>query len=233
MLASNRVHGPEGGTASAGRLALVQLGSSGRGGDGRARIVRAIGRPDVARDAIEAMMLDRGLARGFDPAVMEAAERARDHGLDTAVHEVGEGRGRRDLRALPTLTIDPASARDYDDAISAERLSPSGGVSGEGVPAHAVPDGGGAQGGAPEGGVRVWVHIADVSAYVPEGSVVDREARRRATSVYVPGSRRADAAAAAVQRRLLAACRARARGGHRRDGPARSGGRASRASTAR
>jgi ribonuclease R len=147
----------------AGELVLVQLGGGGRGGDGKARVVRRIGRPDVARDAIEALMLDRGLARGFDPETSKAAERAREEGRAAAVREVEEGR-RRDLRGLATLTIDPASAQDYDDAISAQRLD------GE------------------EDIVRVWVHIADVSAYVREGSVVDREARERSTSVYVPGA---------------------------------------------
>ena len=147
---------------SAGELVLVQLGGGGRGGVGKARVVRRIGRADVARDAIEALMLDRGLARGFEPAVGEAAERARDEGMAAAVREVEDGR-RRDLRGLATLTIDPATAQDFDDAISAERL--------EG-----------------DGRVRVWVHIADVGAYVGEGSVVDREARRRSTSVYAPGA---------------------------------------------
>jgi ribonuclease R len=169
VLSSNRVHGPGGGTVGAGELVLVQLGGGGgggRGGGGRARIVRRIGRPDVARDAIEALLLDRGLARGFEPEVSEAAERARDEGLAAAMREVGEGR-RRDLRGLATLTIDPASARDFDDAISAQR--PEGEEGEEGV-------------------VRVWVHIADVNAYVKEGSEVDREARARGTSVYVPGA---------------------------------------------
>ena len=161
VLASNRVHGPGGGTVSAGELVLVQLGG-GRGSDSKARVVRRIGRADVARDAIEALMLDRGLARGFEPEVSEAAQRAREEGMVAAMREVQEGR-RRDLRELATLTIDPAGAQDFDDAISAQRL--------EG-----------------DGGVRVWVHIADVSAYVMEGSVVDREARRRATSVYAPGA---------------------------------------------
>jgi ribonuclease R len=160
VLASNRVHGPGGGTVGQGELVLVRLG--GRGTGGKANVLRALGRPDVARDGIEALMLDRGLAREFAPGVLSAAEHARDEGLKRARREVEQGR-RRDLRELATLTIDPASARDFDDAISAQRL-----------------DG--------EGTVRVWVHIADVSAYVPEGSPVDREAHRRATSVYVPGA---------------------------------------------
>jgi ribonuclease R len=116
----------------------------------------------VARDAIEALMLDRGLAHGFEPEVSEAAERAREQGMAAAIREVWEGR-RRDLRGLATLTIDPATAQDFDDAVSAERL--------EG-----------------DGSVRVWVHIADVGAYVGDGSVLDREARRRSTSVYAPGA---------------------------------------------
>ena len=152
-----------GAKARAGDIVLVQsTARTARGGRpgraGQARIARVIGRPDVAREVIEALMLDRGLARGFHQEVEREAGQARDHGLELAK----TGQGRRDLRRLATFTIDPASARDFDDAISAERI--------EG------------------GGVRVWVHIADVAAHVPEGSLVDREARRRATSVYVPGA---------------------------------------------
>jgi ribonuclease R len=115
-----------------------------------------------ARDAIEAFMRERGLAREFDPAVLTAAERACERGLDGAERELADGR-RRDLRELVTFTIDPASAQDYDDAISAQRLPT-------------------------DGGLRVWVHIADVSAFVAEGSLVDVQARGRGTSVYVPGA---------------------------------------------
>jgi len=154
-------------------------------------VLRRIGRPDVARDAIEALMLERGLARGFEPEVSEAAERASEQGLAAALREVGEGR-RRDLRDLATLTIDPASAQDFDDAISAQRLEPGGDASRRGGGGQEARSGGSdrdAMGAAGvEGGVRVWVHIADVSAYVKEGSVVDREARARGTSVYVPGA---------------------------------------------
>jgi ribonuclease R len=156
-LASNRVAGAGARTARAGDLVLVQQAA--QAGDGRARITSVLGRPDVARDVIEGLMFDRGLAREFEQGVEHEARAAAERKLEASA-------GRRDLTGLPTFTIDPASARDFDDAISAERL--------ESDPTHPR--------------VRVWVHIADVAAYVPEGSLVDREARRRATSVYVPGA---------------------------------------------
>ncbi len=142
--------------ARAGEIVLVHTPSRGRGSKGSgARIVRVLGRTDVARDVIEALMLDRGLRRGFDPAVEREAR--------AAAERVGHSQeNRRDLRELATFTIDPVGARDFDDAISAQTLV--------------------------DGGTRVWVHIADVAAHVPEGSLIDREARRRATSVYVPGA---------------------------------------------
>ncbi len=137
--------------AKPGDLVLVRPSS--RSG-GHAKLVRPLGRPDVAGDVLEALMLDRGLRRRFDPAVERAARKARDQGPDPEI-------ARRDLTDLPTFTIDPVTARDFDDAISAEVLD--------------------------DGTTRIWVHIADVSAYVAPGSLVDREAARRATSVYVPG----------------------------------------------
>ena len=138
-----------------GDLVLVTPGVSGRHGKGsRARVHRRIGRPTVARDVIEALMLDRGLARGFEAPVSRAAAEA-----SSAAVEVRDGR--RDLRELPTFTIDPTTAKDFDDAISCR-------------PA--------------DGGWMVWVHIADVGAYVSPRSPIDREAYRRGTSVYVPGA---------------------------------------------
>ncbi len=138
--------------ARTGDLVLV-LPTGPRGGHGK--VVRRLGRPDVAADVLEALMLDRGLRRRFDPAVEREARGA----AERPPH--GEAGARHDLTALPTFTIDPPTARDFDDAISAERLD--------------------------DGATRVWVHIADVSAHVPPGSLVDREAYRRGTSVYVPG----------------------------------------------
>jgi ribonuclease R len=111
-----------------------------------------------ARSLIDALTVERGLARGFERHVERAARRARERGLEVR----GDLDSRRDLTGLATFTIDPASARDFDDAVSAQELDGKR--------------------------VRVWVHIADVSAYVAVGSAVDEEARRRATSVYVPGA---------------------------------------------
>ena len=67
---------------------------------------------------------------------------------------------RVDLRDLVAFTIDPEDAKDFDDALSLR---------------------------AEADGVRAWVHIADVSAYVPAGSPLDRDAAERAFSTYVPG----------------------------------------------
>ncbi len=146
-----------------------------------ARVVWPPSDRQSAREAIEAFMRRCGLAREFDAAVLRAADRACERGPDVIEREVADGR-RRDLRELATFTIDPASAQDFDDAISAQRLGPGGGM-----PEGDGPDSGDAVGDA-VGGVRVWVHIADVSAYVSEGSVLDWEARARGTSVYVPGA---------------------------------------------
>ena len=68
--------------------------------------------------------------------------------------------GREDLRNQFIVTIDPDDARDFDDAINVEKL--------------------------PHGGWQLGVHIADVAAYVEPGSVLDREARLRGNSVYLP-----------------------------------------------
>jgi ribonuclease R len=73
-------------------------------------------------------------------------------------------KGRLDLRNVTTFTIDGEDAKDFDDAISLERT-----------------------GRAKTSLLRVGVHIADVSYYVKENSALDKEARERATSVYLPG----------------------------------------------
>ncbi|MGE5748037.1 MAG: RNB domain-containing ribonuclease [Solirubrobacterales bacterium] len=135
--------------ATPGRMAVVELGQ----GRGRARVVRELGDPRRAADVIDAMLEDREVRTGFPRRIEDEAGEApaRATALDI---------DRRDLRDLATFTVDPASAHDFDDAISASRT---------------------------ERGVRVWIHIADVAAHVRPRSALEKEAHRRANSTYVPG----------------------------------------------
>ena len=84
----------------------VQAARGGKGRGGRARVIRRLGKPDVARDVIEGLMVDRGLSRGFDPAVARAARVASEAPVST-----GGGGGRRDLRAAGEDGVVPAPAR--------------------------------------------------------------------------------------------------------------------------
>ena len=110
--------------------------------------------PRNAREAIDFLLEERLEGRGFAAALEVEAGRAAELVEDS-------GDRRCDLVDLPTFTIDPAAARDFDDAISARRE---------------------------EDGLRLWVHIADVAAHVRPGTPLDLEARRRANSTYAPGA---------------------------------------------
>ena len=121
---------------------------------GRARIIKNLGRLDNARDVCEALALERLGRRGFSKSLEAAAERDAANPVELA------GR-RQDLTGLPTFTVDPASARDFDDAVSAKAEGDS---------------------------LRLWIHIADVAAYIRPGSELDAEAALRANSTYVPTS---------------------------------------------
>jgi ribonuclease R len=109
--------------------------------------------PGVDR-SIERVIARHGLRRDFVPEVLEAAR-----ALRAQPHAVG---ARRDLRSLPTVTVDAPSTRDIDDAISV-------------LPAGA------------DGALRLLVSIADVAEFVSEGTALDAAARERATSVYLAG----------------------------------------------
>jgi ribonuclease R len=116
-------------------------------------VIRRLGRPDRARDVLEGLMLDRGLHRNYPRS---AAAEAEPTSTDPYAADA-----RVDLTGLPTFTIDPDDAKDFDDAVSASRE---------------------------DGRIRVWVHIADVTAYVRPGGPLEGDAYRRGTSVYVPGA---------------------------------------------
>ena len=120
----------------------------------RAAVTAEIGDPASARDVAAALIWERTGERGFSGAITDEAA-----GAGAAAERVEPDR--RDLTALDTFTVDPASARDFDDAVSAS---------------------------ADGDGIRIWVHIADVAAHVRPGSGLDSEAAERANSIYVPGT---------------------------------------------
>jgi ribonuclease R len=137
-----------------GRRVEAPRHRSRRGGAARAeRRSRERAAQKPAREAVEELLREELGFGGFRPTVEGEAREA-------AKWVEREGGPRRDLTALATFTVDPATARDFDDAVSAQR---------EGK------------------GARVWIHIADVAAHVKPGSLLDEEARRRGNSTYVPG----------------------------------------------
>ena len=140
-----------------GDLVLAQVApghGSHRYGPKPGRLLEVVGREDQPRAASLIAIRSHGVPTGFPPAVDEEAEAAPAPSL----------KGRTDLRDLPLITIDPADARDHDDAVYA----------------HADDDPGNT------GGFVVWVAIADVAAYVRAGTALDRTAWDKGNSVYFP-----------------------------------------------
>ncbi|MEO1038171.1 MAG: ribonuclease R [Pseudomonadota bacterium] len=141
-------------TAEDGDLVLVRLASERRHGLKTAIIEEVVGRADSPRAGSVIALAEHGVPQGFSDA-----ELAELKGLKPAT--MGQ---RTDLRDLPLITIDPADARDHDDAVCAQ------------------PD----DNAANPGGWIVWVAIADVAAYVRSGGALDAGARKRGVSVYLP-----------------------------------------------
>ncbi|OGW42238.1 MAG: ribonuclease R, partial [Nitrospirae bacterium GWD2_57_8] len=142
------------GGASDGDLVSAELISYpmlGRPPEGR--IIRIIGKPGQPGIEAEIVIEEHELPVEFHPAALKEAEAVPQEVMPSM------SRGRRDLRDLPTATIDGETAKDFDDALSIEKIPT---------------------------GYRLWVHIADVANYVKEGSYLDQEAYRRGTSVYLP-----------------------------------------------
>ena len=119
----------------------------------RGHISDVLGEPGANDTEMHAILAEFNLPYRFSREVEEAADKISD--------TIGsrEMKGRKDFRKRFTFTIDPADAKDFDDALSIERLS--------------------------NGNYEIGVHIADVSYYVTPGSIVDKEARDRGTSVYL------------------------------------------------
>lgn len=130
------------------------------------RIVKVIEKPQDPKSEIEAIIDEFSLPRKFPKSVTDETKllsgsqdlrsRKVQHKEKTSSSSL---RKRTDLRSLTTVTIDGEQAKDFDDAVSVTLT---------------------------EHGYRLWVHIADVGYYVPWGSAIDLEARKRGTSVYFP-----------------------------------------------
>ena len=119
----------------------------------RGHIVDVLGEPGDNDTEMHAILAEYALPYRFESAVANAADRISD---EITAEDLA---GRRDFRKILTFTIDPADAKDFDDALSFRVLD--------------------------NGNYEVGVHIADVTHYVRPGSVVDEEARSRGTSVYL------------------------------------------------
>lgn len=142
------------GEAQEGDLISVSITRTGRSKTPRARVREVIG-PMASEQAISMIAIHAlDIPYIFPDAVLEEAEKASHPGLT----------GREDWRDIPLITIDPADAKDHDDAIFAEP--------------DEDPDN--------EGGTIAYVAIADVAHHVQMSSVLDREALKRGNSVYFP-----------------------------------------------
>jgi len=116
-------------------------------------IVTVLGTPGDHETEIHAILAEYGLPYNFEPEVEHDADQ-----IDRSINDE-EVAKRWDMRDICTFTIDPKDAKDFDDALSIQKL---------------------------ENGLwQIGVHIADVSHYVKPGTILDDEAYKRATSVYL------------------------------------------------
>ncbi|MDV7271147.1 ribonuclease R [Thioclava sp. A2] len=131
-----------------------QIGPKGRMGLPRAKVIERLGDPSAPRAVSLIAIHQHGIPDDFPDAAVAEADAAKP----------AIAKGREDLTGLPFVTIDPADARDRDDACLVIR---------DEDPKN-------------EGGFLLWVAIADVAHYVTPGSALDREAKNRGNSTYFP-----------------------------------------------
>ncbi len=147
---------PAGETGGAQDGELVEAQALGRASMGlpRAKVTDRLGDPGAPKAVSLIAIHQHGIRDHFPDTVVAEADAMTPAGLE----------GREDLTGLPLMTIDPADARDHDDAIAV------------------LPD----DDPGNDGGFVIWVAIADVAHYVRPGSELDREARMRGNSTYFP-----------------------------------------------
>lgn len=142
-------------------------------------VEEVLGVADEPRLGIETIVAAHKLPTRFSESCLREADALRLY-VESALAQ-----GYTDLRDRFVLTVDPADARDFDDALSLERVGEGGCASDFGGASQAVSLEGAGWEGAGRPVWRLGVHIADVSAYVAWGSSLDLDARDRATSVYL------------------------------------------------
>lgn len=117
-------------------------------------VLEILGQTTSSDLEMKSILIDKGFGISFPPDVIAESE------MISEIITPAEIAKRLDYRAVKTFTIDPADAKDFDDAISLQRLT--------------------------NGNWEVGVHIADVSHFVKLGTALDKEAFERSTSVYLP-----------------------------------------------
>jgi ribonuclease R len=135
-------------------VAVVLSVPPGRHQSPQGHVLEVLGYPEDKDIEYRIVEHKYGIPRAFSPQTLEEMESVPDHVLEQ------ECAGREDLRDEPAVTIDGETARDFDDAVTLEKL--------------------------PSGNFLLGVHIADVSHYVREGTTADADACARGTSVYFP-----------------------------------------------
>ncbi len=117
-------------------------------------IIKVLGMPYENNAEMLGIVLEKGFEEDFPADVLKEA-----HALNVSTFSAEDLADRKDFKGTPTFTIDPADAKDFDDALSVKELE--------------------------NGDYEIGVHIADVSHYVRPGTALDAEARKRSTSVYL------------------------------------------------
>ena len=157
IYADFHIQNPPEGKKLQGKKALVRLLEwSDPKKNPTAEIIEILGDAGDNETEIRAIVLDKGLQMELPKEIHREADALKANAL-AFIKE--ESKKRRDFRNITTITIDPADAKDFDDAISIQTL--------------------------PGGEIEVGVHIADVSAYIKPHTAIDEEARVRATSIYL------------------------------------------------
>ena len=119
-------------------------------------IQQILGKIGENETEMKAVVLDKGLIMGFPPEIEKAAEKLKEKSAELIAKDKPN---RKDLTHLNVFTIDPADAKDFDDALHVRKLE--------------------------NGNTEVGIHIADPSFFIEVGGIIDKEAQKRATSIYL------------------------------------------------